>query len=117
MRLMLVMLILIFVVAFGYTEASRLANQSRALLTGVAIGVIASVPASLLAALLAARSAGNRDVRRVAPPEPEPRRAPAPPPVVIVGSAHQARSSRYVQYTEPPPEPRHFTILGDDDNT
>jgi hypothetical protein len=116
MRVVSVLVVLGCLCDFVFVAANRMAVESRMLLVGVAVGVTASVPAALLAVVIVRLRATPP-----APVAPEPRgrqaqALPLPPSVVIVSAQQMARSRRY-PYAEPmleEPQPRTFTIRGDD---
>ena len=117
MRQLLALLVLVFAAAFAYTIGSRLASESRALVVGVAIGVVASIPAALLSVLVTTRA--NVQHETMGAPDLAPRSTPAPPPVVVVNAGQGARCARYAPYIDAaldPSQPRSFTIIGDDQN-
>jgi hypothetical protein len=114
MRVFGVLVALCCVCGFGLVAASRLSTEIRMLLVGVAVGAVASVPASLLVAFIARQHALPP---APATPEPRLRQAPAPPPSVVIVSPQQGVRSKRYPYFDPmqeAPQPRTFTILGDD---
>jgi hypothetical protein len=116
MRKMIGFLIVAFVGGFIFTVGSHLANEGRALMIGVLIGVVASIPAALISILVTARTPDAQPY--VVAPEPPRQPVQQPLPIVIVNPGQGARSSRYAQYAEgmlgAPPQARTFTVIGDD---
>jgi hypothetical protein len=112
------LLFVIFVAVFAYSVASHLAIESRALITGVLIGVFSSIPAALLAALVVrAASRANQPPLQEVATRPAP--APSQPPYIIVNPGPAARPSRYLTYLDGLPEPRQprsFKVVGDGEN-
>ena len=115
-------------VAFGVTLAiiigQRLSSEAMAVLLGVVTGIVSSIPTSLLIVWIATRNISKRidevtqSVARTAAPAPAPKEEPLPrvilmqQPVAPTVNAYPPQSGWAPLAASPMNPPRHFTVIG-----
>ena len=106
MKNLFVVVLLVFVAGLALVMGSRLSVDAITVIIGVGCGVLASIPTSILILAVTARRESRLDPMRGQQPYP---------PVVVVNSP-PGNGYPPVWNTLPPPVPRQFHVIGQDED-